>query len=126
MGRHSLSRSRSTGRQGIGAKGAYDEGQDGYRVHIADLGINCSQKDLERQFNKFGETRELWLARYPPCFAFIVYKHKSDAEKAIKEMDGRVVCSSRVRVTWAKPRIKGTNSSRQASSRYDDSLRRRR
>jgi len=119
MGRHSRSgsRSRSRTRGGGGAEGAYDEGQDGYRVHIADLGIDCSQKELERQFNKFGETRELWLARNPPCFAFIVYKHRSDAEEAIKEMDGRVVCSSRIRCTWARPRTRGSNA------RFDPGMR---
>ncbi len=121
MGRHSRSgsrsRSRTRGGGGGGAEGAYDEGQDGYRVHIADLGIDCSQKELERQFNKFGETRELWLARNPPCFAFIVYKHRSDAEEAIKEMDGRVVCSSRIRCTWARPRTRGSNA------RFDPGMR---
>lgn len=115
MGRYSrsVSRSRSRTRQ----DDAYDEDQDGYRVHVADLGVDCSQKELERVFSKFGEFRELWLARNPPCFAFIVYKHRSDGEEAIKEMDGRVVCNSRIRVSWARPRTRGRNS------RFDPNMR---
>ena len=108
MGRHSrsVSRSRSRGRQ----DDAYDEEQDGYRVHVADLGVDISQKDLERQFPKFGEYRELWLARNPPCFAFIVYKHRSDGEEAISAMDGKIICNSRIRVSWARPSTRGRNS----------------
>lgn len=87
MGRYSsVSRSRSRGRGNDN-----DQDQDGYRVHIADLGVDCSQKELEKTFNKFGDSKEIWLARNPPCFAFVVYKHRSDAEQAIKDMDGRFV-----------------------------------
>lgn len=114
MGRHS--RSRSRGRPGM-AEEAYDDVQDGYRVHVADLGVDCSQKELERQFGKFGDFREIWLAKNPPCFAFIVFKHRSDAEEAIKEMDNRVVCNARVRCSWAKPRTRGRNA------RFDPEMR---
>merc|ERR1719468_1268727 len=72
--------------------------------------VDISQKDLERQFSKFGEYRELWLARNPPCFAFIVYKHRSDGEEAISAMDGKIICNSRIRVSWARPRTRGRNS----------------
>lgn len=132
MGRYSRSASRSRTRErdrgsgaaigssGGGSSGAldgYDADQDGYRVHVADLGIDCSQKEIERVFKKYGETKEIWLARNPPCFAFIVYKHKADGEEAIREMDGRVVAGSRVRVSWARPRTRGRNR------RFDPNMR---
>lgn len=83
MGRYSRSRSRSRDR-------SRDRVEDeGFRVHVADLGVDCSQRELEKSFEKFGDLKEVWLARNPPCFAFVVYKHKSDAEEAIKDMDGR-------------------------------------
>ena len=91
MGRYSRSRSASRSRsrgRGRNNYDGYDSEQDGYRVHVADLGIDCSQKDIEKHFNKFGDIKEIWLARNPPCFAFIVYKHRSDGEDAIKQMDG--------------------------------------
>lgn len=59
------SRSRSRGRGGGGGGGNdrdsnYDAENEGYRVHIADLGISCSQKELEKNFSKYGEFKELW------------------------------------------------------------------
>jgi RNA recognition motif-containing protein len=57
-------------------------------VHVADIGTEITQKDLEKSFTKFGDYHEIWMARNPPCFAFIVYKHKDDAEEAIREMNG--------------------------------------
>ncbi len=85
MTRYSSSRSRSRGRDRSRDRDSEDEG---YRVHVADLGIDTSQKELEKAFGKFGEFREVWMARNPPCFAFVVYKHKDDAEEAIREMNG--------------------------------------
>jgi arginine/serine-rich splicing factor 7 len=122
MGRHSRSVSRSRSR-GRAQEDGYDEEQDGYRVHVADLGVDCSQKELERAFAKFGSFRELWLAKNPPCFAFIVYKRKSDGEDAIKEMDGRVVCSSRVRCSWARPRTRGGQARSGGAPRFDAGMR---
>lgn len=51
--------------------------------------------------------KEVWLARNPPCFAFIVYTKREDAEKAIQETNNRTICGERVRVSWAKPRVRG-------------------
>ena len=62
-----------------------------FRIHVANLGIDCSKREITRVFEKFGPTVEVWLARNPPCFAFIVYRHKEDAEEAIREMDGQYV-----------------------------------
>lgn len=31
---------------------------------------------------------EVWVAENPPCFAFVVYQEKEDAEDAIEEMNG--------------------------------------
>lgn len=67
---------------------------------------------------------EVWLARNPPCFAFAVYKYRADAEEAIREMDGRVVCGQRIRCSWAKPRVRGgRNNSRLPERPADPNLR---
>lgn len=113
MTRYSSSRSRSRDRSRDRHRSRSRDGEDeedGFRVHVADLGIDCSQKDLEKAFSKFGEYREVWLARNPPCFAFIVFKHKDDAEEAIREMNGEIVCGQRIRCSWAKPRIRGSRN----------------
>jgi splicing factor, arginine/serine-rich 7 len=58
-------------------------------VHIADLTDAISQYDVEKNFRKFGDLKEVWMAKNPPCFAFVVFKNKEDAALAVKEMDGR-------------------------------------
>ena len=58
---------------------------------MADLGIDCSKREIEKAFEKFGPISEVWLARNPPCFSFVVYRHKEDAEEAVREMNGGYV-----------------------------------
>ena len=80
---------------------------DGYRLHVADLDVNASKRDLERLFGKYGPLKEIWMARSVPCFAFVVYRYKEDAEEAHRVVDGVDICGRRVRVTFARPRTKG-------------------
>ena len=61
------------------------------RVHVADIGQSVTQGEIEKAFKKFGEIEEVWMAKNPPCFSFIVFKNKDDAEEAIREMNGRYV-----------------------------------
>lgn len=89
MGR---SRSHSRDRRDRSRSASYDiddQYDDGYRVHVSDLGLNPNKRDLERIFDKYGRITEIWLARNPPCFAFIVYRHKDEADNAIRDMDGQ-------------------------------------
>lgn len=111
MGRsRSRSRSRSYDRR-RSRSASYDSRspspEEGYRVHVADLGIEPSKRDLEKAFEKFGPLIEVWVARNPPCFAFIVYKYREDAEKAIREMDGKPLSGGRIRCSLARPRTRG-------------------
>ena len=50
--------------------------------------VNVEKRDLERLFKRYGKLKEIWMARNPPCFAFVVYYRIDDAERAIKELDG--------------------------------------
>jgi hypothetical protein len=74
MGKHSrsVSRSRSRSRGRGGGDDNYDQEQDGYRVHIADLGVNCAQKELEKTFSKYGDFKELWLVFFKNFLMFFV------------------------------------------------------
>ena len=101
-GRRSRSYSRSRSRSS-----SYDS--EGYRVHVANLGLDCSRKELEHAFEKFGPLIEVWLARNPPCFAFVVYRHKEDAEEAIRDMDG----------SWDTPLIHLLNFNQMVSVDYN-------
>ncbi|CAF0957397.1 unnamed protein product [Rotaria sordida] len=106
MGRD-RSRSMSSSSSGRGLQSTNWDGEAGYRVHVSDLAVGVSRKELERAFGKYGSINEVWVATNPPCFAFINYKHRSDAEKAIREVDGKMVGSTRVGVSWARTRRYG-------------------
>jgi splicing factor, arginine/serine-rich 7 len=59
-----------------------------YRVHIAELPSGIHENELRKVFQRFGTVLDVWVAN-ASGFAFIVYKHKEDAQKAIDQMDGR-------------------------------------
>ncbi|KAK7076947.1 hypothetical protein SK128_021890 [Halocaridina rubra] len=80
---------------------------DGARLHVAELDVDTRKRDLERVFEKYGRLREIWMARNPPCFAFVVYAHQRDADKALKETDGIMIGHCRIKVTQARPRVRG-------------------
>lgn len=42
-------------------------------------------------FRKFGDIDNVWLASYPPLFAFVTFKAKGDADDALKEMNNTFV-----------------------------------
>ena len=58
------------------------------RFVIFFIDVETRKRDLEKLFEKFGRLREIWMARNPPCFAFVVYYHQKDADKALRETDG--------------------------------------
>ena len=35
------------------------------------------------------EFLQVWVATNPPCFAFVNFRHRSDADQAIREGDGK-------------------------------------
>jgi arginine/serine-rich splicing factor 7 len=93
---HTRSRSRDRNYRGRDShRDRYDDrdnrasSEDQCRVHIADLSQSITKAELEKAFGKFGELGDTWMAKNPPCFAFIVYKNKEDAEESIREMNGR-------------------------------------
>jgi arginine/serine-rich splicing factor 7 len=109
MGRD-RSRSMSSSSSGRGVQSSTWDGESGYRVHVSDLAAGVSRKEIERAFTKYGPINEVWVATNPPCFAFINFKHRSDAEKAIREVDGKVLGSTRVGASWARTRTYGGRS----------------
>jgi arginine/serine-rich splicing factor 7 len=107
---HHRSRSRSRGRDydsqdpnGID----FGNDEEGWRLHVADLDANATKRDLEKAFGKFGPLKEIWMARSVPCFAFIVYRYREDAEEAMKGTAGLEINDRRIRVTYARPRTRG-------------------
>jgi arginine/serine-rich splicing factor 7 len=126
--RRTRSRSRSRSRDGRRGGGDCDgfNDEEGYRLHVADLDPDADKRDLERIFGKYGPLKEVWMARSMPCFAFIVFRYREDAEDAQRKADGIEVCRRRIRVTVAKPRSQnrpGDRDRRDQSRDYRNSSR---
>ncbi|KAA0199883.1 RNA-binding protein 1 [Fasciolopsis buskii] len=66
-----------------------DRALNGFRVFIGGVDPGVGKVDLEREFDRFGPIADVWVARNPPGFAFIVFKYSEDAERAVRRMDGR-------------------------------------
>lgn len=111
----SKSRSRSRSRSGSlvstasgrAAKARKWDGESGYRVHVSPLNPRTSRRDIERIFGKFGPLNEVWMATNPPCFAFVNFRHRADADDAIHEYDGKTIDGSRVGLSFARKRTIG-------------------
>jgi len=130
----SRSRSLSSTSSGRAAKARNWNGDSGYRLHVSPLNPRTSRRDIEKLFGKFGPINEVWMATNPPCFAFVNFKHRDDAEEAIRAMDGKSIDNSRVGVSFARKRTIGgrrggsynNGGDRYSRDDYDSSRYRRR
>jgi RNA recognition motif-containing protein len=59
-----------------------------YRIHIAELPQGTQESEIRKVFQRFGTLVDVWVAS-ASCFAFVVFKTKEEAQKAIDQMDGR-------------------------------------
>jgi len=103
----SRSRSLSSTSSGRAAQAPKWDGDSGYRLHISPLNPRTSRRDIEKIFTKFGAINEVWMATNPPCFAFVNYKHRADADEAMQALDGKMIDNSRVSVSFARKRTIG-------------------
>jgi len=103
----SRSRSLSSTSSGRAAQARKWDGEQGYRLHVAPLSPRTSRRDIEKLFSKHGTINEVWMATNPPCFAFVNFKHRADAEEAMKALDGKTIDNSRVGISFARKRTIG-------------------
>ena len=95
MGRRSRSRSSSSNSSNSSSKSgsSHDSRKtppsDGIRVHVGNLSVDTSKRELEDSFGRYGRLLEVWIARTPPCFAFISFKNRQDAEDSVRAMNGQ-------------------------------------
>lgn len=62
------------------------------RLHIANLDDSVRRRDIEDAFGKFGKLTDVWVASYPPFYAFVVFDRGEEASEALKEMRSGYVC----------------------------------
>jgi len=74
------------------------------KVYVGNLGTNTARGDLEASFSKYGQLKNVWVARNPPGFAFVEFEDPRDAEDAVRALDGSRICGVRVRVEMSSGR----------------------
>ncbi|CAD5228390.1 unnamed protein product [Bursaphelenchus okinawaensis] len=77
------------------------------RLHIANIDESIRKRDIEDAYGKFGKLSDIWVASYPPFYAFVVYEHADDAQAALKEMKSGYVRDCHIRTSIALPRNSG-------------------
>ncbi|XP_054153644.1 serine/arginine-rich splicing factor 3-like [Oppia nitens] len=68
------------------------------KVYVGELGNNGTRHELEDAFGYYGPLKEVWVARNPPGFAFIMFQDPRDARDAVRGLDGKILCGRRIRV----------------------------
>lgn len=59
------------------------------KVYVGELGNNGTRHELEDAFGYYGPLREVWVARNPPGFAFVMFQDPRDARDAVRALDGK-------------------------------------
>ena len=65
------------------------------QVFIGGLRDDANRYDIEDVFNKYGNVRDVWVARKPPGFAFVEMEDPRDAKDAARGLDGTRICGAR-------------------------------
>merc|ERR1719220_2839185 len=68
------------------------------KIYVGGLSEDANKYDLEDAFGKYGQVKNVWVARRPPGFAFVEMDDARDAEDAVRGLDGSRIAGNRVRV----------------------------
>ena len=75
------------------------------RVYVGNLGKNGSRRELEREFERFGPLRDVWVARNPPGFAFVLFEDARDAKTLAMTWTEDTSVERRFVLKWLVDRI---------------------
>ena len=83
------------------------------KLYVGSLPYSTSESDLRALFGGFGDIDELLLVKdrhtgESKGFGFIEMKRNSDADKAIKALNGSVFQGRNIKVNQAQPKAKGS------------------
>lgn len=76
-------------------------------VRVSNLSEDVQEQDLQRLFCRFGPVQRMFLARHRDSgqckgYAFVTYRSRADAERALSTMHGYGFDSLILQVEWAK------------------------
>lgn len=70
-------------------------------IFISNLNSKCREKDLEGDFSRFGEIKNVEINDYKG-HGFVRFHESDCAKKAVNEMDGKEYNGYRIRVDFKK------------------------
>ncbi|KAJ0962336.1 hypothetical protein J5N97_030164 [Dioscorea zingiberensis] len=76
-------------------------------IFVSRLSYYTTDEEFEKTFSRFGDIKEARLIRdartqRPKGYGFIAYASDAEAKKAMKAMDGRILCGRLIFVELAK------------------------
>lgn len=93
------------------------------QIFITKLSQNVTEHDLEKEFSRFGDIKNLNLKR---GYAFIEYYHKEDAKIAIKELNNQKLFGQSQRIVVEEAKGSKREREKERERRRDDYERDRR
>lgn len=80
--------------------------------YVGNVEEHIKEEDLREQFQAYGSIRSISVIQ-PSKIAFIEYTHRDDAEKAVKQLSGRLMVKGVfLRVAWSKGKRRGGGGGR--------------
>lgn len=74
------------------------------RLFVGGLDENTTRTEIEREFERCGPIKDVWVAKNPPGFGFLVFEDERDAADALRKMNGAYIGRhrrNRIRVEFA-------------------------
>ncbi len=86
-------------------------------LYVGNLAYNVTEEDLQTMFSEFGEVVSVNIIKdkysgQSKGFGFVDMPNNSEADKAIKALNGTEFMGRRIKVNQAKPRSSGRSSRR--------------
>jgi len=98
----------------------------GIKVYVGNLDERCTKRDLEEFFDRHMPVLDMWIARRPPGFGFVFFEQMRDAERAVRDLDGRDMKGRRIRVEISSGKRRGDRGGDRDRGRSRSPDRRRR
>lgn len=91
-------------------------------IYVSNLGYSFQEEDLSKLFGEYGSVSSARvitdkLTNKSKGFAFVEINDKQSAEKAIRELDGKMIEGRQLRVSEAREREENSNRGNNSSSK---------
>ena len=80
------------------------------KLYVGNLAYDIDNERLSSMFSEYGEIKEATvimdrLTNKSKGFGFVTFANDEDADKAVRELDGKEIQGRNLKVNVAKPRI---------------------